>query len=348
MKPQKLVPRKRHPWYNFNKLLSHNATINMIAGGRGIGKTYGAKKYAIRKAISKGEQFIYLRRYRSELSAARQTIMADIVHEFPQHDFKIHGNTLQMAPNATAEDSKRPWQVIAYFVALSTAQTQKSVAFPAVTTIIFDEFIIETGSPVQYLKNEYEVFINFMSTVDRYQDKTRVLMLSNAVSIMNPYFTEFDIAPDQENEFVHRRNGYVLAHFPDSADFQKSIYETEFGKFIQGSDYAKYAVGNEFEDANDSLLALKDPDARYLFTLEVKRTLISIWYNVFAGEYYAQRAQPKEPLVMTMDVKRISEDRTLILPNDKPLQSLRTAFRNARLSFDAPSTRNLFTEVFKR
>lgn len=348
MKPQPMPKRKKHPWYSFQRVLSYNAVFNMISGGRGIGKTYGAKRLAIRKAIKTGEQFIYLRRYKSELAAAKQTIMADIGHEFPEYDFKIQGNELWMAPIATAEDSKRPWQTIAYFVSLSTAQTQKSVAFPMVTTIIFDEFIIETGSPVQYLKQEYDIFINFFSTVDRYQDKTRVLMLSNAVSIMNPYFLEWDIAPDQESEIVSRRGGYVLAHFPDSADFQKSIYETEFGKFIAGSEYAKYAVGNEFEDNNSALLALKDSDARYLMTLELKRTLVSIWFNVYTGEYYAQQAQPKIPIIMTLDAKRITEERTLILPNDKPLQSLRTAFRNARLSFDNPTTRNLFAEVFKR
>ena len=167
------IKRKQHPWYDFKRIDSYNATFNFIGGGRGIGKTYGAKKKAIRRAIKTGEQFIYLRRYKTEITASKATFFADIAQEFPNYEFRIQGSVAQMAPNSTAEDKKRAWQTIGHFVALSTAQAQKGVSYHLVTTIIFDEFIIEKGN-MQYLPNEAVVMTNFYSTVDRYQDKTRV------------------------------------------------------------------------------------------------------------------------------------------------------------------------------
>lgn len=341
-------PRKKHPWYDFAPILSRGATFNFIAGGRGIGKTYGAKKRAIRNALAKGEQFIYLRRYKSELTPSKQTFFADVGNEFPEWDFRVARNEAQAAPVSTQDDDKRPWQVIGYFVPLSTAQAQKGVSFHNVTEIIFDEFITERGN-LRYLPDEVSVMLNFYSTVDRYQDKTRVLFLANSVSIMNPYFIQYDIRPDEtRQEFMLKADGFIAAHFPNSADFQSSVYQTAFGKFIQDTEYAEYAVGNLFGDNHLKMLAAKGSKATYLYTLELKSATVSIWYDVSNGEYYAQTKQPKQPIVFTLDAANMSEDKTLMMPNDKPLQTLRSAFRHARLSFDAPSTRNAFTEVFKR
>ena len=59
--------RKKFSYYSYDKVLSYGATINMIMGARGLGKTYGAKRLAIRNAVNRGEKFIYLRRFNTEL-----------------------------------------------------------------------------------------------------------------------------------------------------------------------------------------------------------------------------------------------------------------------------------------
>ena len=50
-------------YYRLGPLLSRNGAINMVLGPRGDGKTFAAKEQAIRNAINRGEEFIYLRRY---------------------------------------------------------------------------------------------------------------------------------------------------------------------------------------------------------------------------------------------------------------------------------------------
>ena len=54
-------------FWNINNSVSYNALFNFIIGNRGGGKTYGMKNYVINKFIKKGEQFIYLRRYKTEV-----------------------------------------------------------------------------------------------------------------------------------------------------------------------------------------------------------------------------------------------------------------------------------------
>ena len=340
------IALKAHPYYRFDRLLSYNGTYNFLVGSRGEGKTYGAKERAIKKFLKDGEQFIYLRRYKTELRS-RSTFFADIARKFPNWDFRIVGMLAQCAPVATRDEKKREWRTMGYFVALSTSQANKSIAYPLVTTIIFDEFIIEKGS-LHYIPDESNVFNNFYSTVDRYQDKTRVFFLANSVSIMNPYFLAYDIRPDESNEFIVRFDGFVVCHFTNAESFQSSVYETKFGRFIKGTEYADYAVGNTFSDNNENLLLLKDSKSKYIFSLETKNGKFSVWNNAFTGEYFIQERIPNGGVLFTLEAERMSEDKIYITFNDRPLQHLRTAFRNAKVMFDKPATRNTFVEIFKR
>lgn len=132
------------------------------------------------------------------MGAARKTFFAAVASEFPDVEFRENGNKGELCRTPDAEKKDKLWETVCYFVNLSTAQQFKSVNYAKVTLIIFDEFIIEKGN-VQYLTNEARVMLDFFSTVDRWQDKTRVLFLANAVSIINPYFMEWNIQPSGQS-----------------------------------------------------------------------------------------------------------------------------------------------------
>lgn len=355
------IKRKRHPYYDYRKLMSYNAFINILCGGRGLGKTFGAKRKGIRDAINKGEQFIYLRRTVEELKAARLTFFADIASEFPNYDTRVNGKMGQIAPRVEhrpdetdteyAKRAKgRKWQTICYFVALSTAQNEKGTSYPLVTLIIFDEFIIEKSSMGRYLRNEVEALMNFYSTVDRGQDKTRILMLANSVSIMNPYFSEWNIEPDRLPEISVHADGDIVAHFPDSKDYQKSIYETRFGKFISKNmkDYADYAVGNEFKDANDKLIDDKTANAKYKYTVETAAGYFSVWYDISQGMYYVLSKRPGNERILTLIVDTMDRGKIRVTVNEPVLKTLKAAFNRGKVTFDKPATRNAFLPVFDR
>ena len=74
----RLPQKQQFSYYNYSKLYSYNCTYNFLIGARGLGKTYGIKKKAIKDAIRRGDMFIYLRRYEGEIVAAAPTFFADI------------------------------------------------------------------------------------------------------------------------------------------------------------------------------------------------------------------------------------------------------------------------------
>src|SRR5690606_9890255 len=121
--------------------------------------------------------------------------------------------------------------------ALTKAQSHKGVSYHRVTTIIFDEFIIEKGYSRYITGNsEWDVLLNFYSTVDRNQDKTRVYFCANSVSMMNPYMMKLEIVPNEVPEFSTYHDGFAVVHFVDSDAFSESVYKTRWGKFIQGTE----------------------------------------------------------------------------------------------------------------
>lgn len=340
----------QHPWYNYDKLMSFNAIFNIVAGGRGIGKTYGALKMCIKHAIERGEEFVYLRRYKPEIVNTRASFFTAVESEFPGHDLRVNGNTLEYAPIDTRDDKKREWFRLGYLAVLSSAQSYKGANFSNVTKIIFDEFIKERGQGSRYLPNELDTFINFFVTVDRYQDKTQAFMLANSVSIMNPYFIGWDIAPDKnKNGWVKKADNAVVAHFPDSADFKNSVYKTRFGKFIKDSEYARYSVENEFDDNTPTLIEQKDQDARYVFTVETDRGAFSVWVNFKNGDYYAQSRRPRgSEKILTISVDRMDKNKQFVSYKDTRLGALRASFNHGMMTFDHARTRNSFMEIFKR
>lgn len=341
VKPSKL------PFYNFNKIYSYNATYNFILGGRGIGKTFGAKEKVVKDAIKNGNQFILLRRWKTELKT-KDGFMADLKArgKFPEWDFRVNSSQLEFAHMATRDDTKRTWKVAGYFVALSTAQSLKGMSFPLVKTIIFDEFIIEKGS-VQYLPNEANAMKNFYSTVDRWEDRVKVFFLANSVSINNPYFIEYDIEPVPDKEFLSYMDGFIVCHFPDSEEFKNEVFKTKFGRFIQNTEYSDYAVGNGFKDNNQNLIEFKGSEALYAFSLETKKGTASIWKDYDKSRYYIQERRPKTEQLFTLVPENMKEGKSLLFRNDKLMQMLRTAFKNESVYFDKPKTRNIFIEIFR-
>ncbi|AYQ98986.1 terminase [Arthrobacter phage Anjali] len=350
-KPAVTKPRKEYKWYNWDKIYSFNAVYNFIVGERGVGKTFGWKKKAIKDALNKEHQFMYVRRYKDELKVSAGTFFDDIKAQglFPEWDFRSYGAHAQAAPADTRDQKQRPWKTIGHFIALSTAQNIKSVAYPLVTNIGFDEFILEK-SMTRYLPRESYAFNNLYNTVDRNQDKTKVFFMANSVSIMNPYFLEYDIKPEQcdDNGFVVKANGFMVVHFVKSEEFREQVYDTRFGQFIADTEYADYAVGNEFADNNDNLLNLKNASARYTYSIETKQGIFSVWIDWGDQKYYIQERRPKQEMLFTMLPEKMTDGKTLLAYSDKIVQVLRTAFRNGNAYFDTAKTRNAFIEIFKR
>lgn len=253
-------------YYDYSNLLSYNAMFNFIIGERGVGKTYGSLKFAINRYLKTGEQFVYLRRYKSELKKSVPHLFDAITtqNEFPKNNVYTKGDIIYC-------DNK----ICGYSIALSTSNILKSTSFTKVKTIIFDEFIIDKGT-YHYLQNEIECFLDLVETIARLRD-VRVLFLGNSISSTNPYFTYFDLHLPYNSTFATFKDGLILVNYIKNEEYRKIKKASNFGRLIEGTNYSKYAIDNEFLRDSKYFIKPKTPKSKFYFTLSVGGFQYGVW-----------------------------------------------------------------------
>ncbi len=341
-------------YYDYRKLYSLNCTFNLVIGARGIGKTYGCKRDGIKDALKDGSEFIYLRRFDEDLKDAKMTFFDDVMHEFPEWEFRVNGRIAEAATLASAGDKKRNWKRIGFFVALSVAQSKKSVSYHNVKRIIFDEFIAEKGT--RYLPDEARAFMNFFSTVARTRTNVRAYLLANAVSIANPYFVRWKVEVPKTIEIVRKfkdqKTGryFMAIHFPKAEEFQSQVAETEFGRFMLEADpeFAAFAMKNEFADNSEALIKRKDPQAAYRWTLETNSGSIAMWYSPISKLWYATDELPpiENQKIFTIEPRYQREGVPLLTLTDPLMSRMRTAWRRDKVRFRNAAGKAAFLETF--
>jgi hypothetical protein len=255
-------------FYDPHDLLTRNALFNFVIGNRGAGKTYSFKKWAIKDFLKTGAQFIYLRRYKTEFDDFKN-FFADVSQEFPNVEFEVKGKLLFINGHLAG-----------YGVALSTALTKKSVSYHLVNKIGFDEFVIDS-KVIHYLSNEVTMFLEFYETVARMRDNVRSVFLSNAVSVVNPYFLYWNIRPKGNKRFT--KHGHILIEFVKNQDFIEAKYKTRFGQIIKGTRYGDYAVENQYLKDNENFVEKKTGDARFEFSIVFNEHTYGFWTDYKAG-----------------------------------------------------------------
>ena len=188
----------KQKFYNLKNILSKDASYNMIFGERSNGKTTAVLEYALKRYVERGEQLAYLRRWREDFTGKRgEQLFASIVERGQVE--KITGGKWSSVYYfgsrwylcRFSEDGKRitDEKPFCFGFAISAQEHDKSVSFPEVTTIMFDEFLTRST----YLPDEFVLFMNTISTIIRKRMNVKIFMLGNTVNKYCPYFKEMGL-----------------------------------------------------------------------------------------------------------------------------------------------------------
>ena len=265
-------------YWNPRRTRTYNCLFNFIIGMRGAGKTYGALKDCIDRYLNGKGQFLYVRRIKTELE--KLTIMHGgrlfkaVQDEFPEYELKAESNTLSIRKNG---DTK--WQVMGYSQPLSTASILKSDAMPEITTIIFDEFIIDNSGTYHYLKDEVRKFLDLYETVARGRDVI-VFFLSNAVTISNPYFDYWNLNKPYHGDIQRfGKSKELLVENVMNKALSTQKKESRFGQIISDTEYSDYAYDNKWLLDNTDFVSKKTKEAEYFITLCYKERMLGVWVD---------------------------------------------------------------------
>lgn len=320
-----------------HNILTYNAMINYIIGGRGTGKTFGSLRYCVKRNIRNGSLFIYLRRYDTDLKK-KERLMKDVAKKFPRSEFQVEGQKIQMRPAKVS--NTRKWRTIGYAMPLSSADSDKSIPYNEIETMIYDEFI-KTKGMQQYIRNEPELLLDFFNTVDRYDDRVRLLCLANAVSIVNPHFVYHNISPRNMGISVWKDGTIAVERLQEQA-FIDQVDQTRFGKLIKGTPYYDYAVSNEFTDDNDKFIAKRSSNASCQACFVFDDDTFAVWMDIGHGVMFVDRKPPKDAKLYALTRSDFQPNLIMIEKKSPILKGIMRLYMQGSLYFDSVKTRELF------
>jgi hypothetical protein len=326
-------------YYDVNTVLSHNCLLNYIVGERGVGKSFGFKKYTIDKYLKNGKQWIYLRRYDTEFKEI-PTYFDDIKIYYPNDEFEVKSDTFYING-----------EIAGYAIPLSKSMIKKSNPYPLVDTIIFDEFLIDNKTHYRYLHDEVLRLLSFMETVFRLRNNVRLIALSNAISWTNPHFVFWRLDKPNNKNGIYKKDD-VLLQIIHNEKYRQAKKATRLGKLVMRSGYGEFMIENDFlKDSNDFILKSPKESGRYLFTLiQGKNTFGVYLMNNQGFMYVSSKYDPSYKITYTTMFDDHKPNTMLLKGGGKPtlFTLLINYFKNGCVYFDNLTTKNLVMESIRR
>lgn len=259
-------------YYDGTKLLSlkdlngKTPEIYICTTNRSGGKTTYFSRLCVNRFLDKKEKFGILYRFKYELDDCANNFFKDIKNLF----FKKHNLTSQRKSDGIYHEFFLDDVPCGYAISLNSADQLKkrSHLFSDICRIMFDEFQSETN---HYCDNEVKKFISIHTSIARGEGKfvrhVPVYMISNPVTMLNPYYVEMNIS-NRLNDKVNflRGDGYVLEQ-----GFVKGASEAQktsgFNRAFSSNSYVWYS--SEAIYLNDMKAFVEKPDGipRYIATL---------------------------------------------------------------------------------
>ena len=326
-------------YYDGTKLLSlkdingKKPEVYMCTSNRSAGKTTYFNRLVVNRFIKRGEKFALLYRFNYELDGCDEKFFKDIKELFfPGYDMtaakKMKGIYQELYLNE---------EPCGYAISINSADQLKrnSHLFSDIDNIIFDEFQSEQN---HYCDKEVEKFISIHNSIARGHGKQSryvpVYMISNPVTILNPYYVAMNISTRlQKDTHFLRGDGFVLEQgYNETAS--KALKTSAFNRAFGSSDYIAYSAEGVY--LQDDLSFVDTPSGRGKYVATIR----------YAGIDYGVREYPElgivfcdksvdyqYPLKITVDTADHKLNYVMVSSNFILIQKLRYYFEHGCMRF---------------
>lgn len=259
-------------YYDGTKLLSmkdlngNTPEIFMCTSNRSAGKTTYFGRLCVNKWINKKEKFALLYRFNYELDDCADKFFKDIRTLF----FRNYEMTSKRRASGIFHELYLNNESCGYAITLNSADQLKKYShlFSDVQRIIFDEFQSETN---HYCSDEIRKFISIHTSIARGNGKQLrylpVYMISNPVSIINPYYVEMNISSRLNDKVKFLKgDGFVLeqGYVESASKIQK---ESGFNRAFASNTYVAYSTESVYLNDNKAFIEKPEGKSKYLATL---------------------------------------------------------------------------------
>lgn len=286
-------------YYDGTKLLSlldldgNKPELYLCTTNRTGGKTTYYGRLCVNRFLKNGEKFALLYRYNYELDDVAEKFFKDIgslfFKEYTMRSERKASGIFHELFLVSDKDSDNKGTACGYAISLNSADQIKKYShlFSDVQRILFDEFQSESN---HYCPDEITKFLSVHKSIARGQgEQTRyvpVFMLSNPVSIINPYYVEMGISERlKDDTHFLKGNGFVLEQgFVESAYLSQK--ESGFDKAFARNKYIAYSSECVYLNDNKAFIEKPEGFGRYLATVRYNGMDFALREYVDSGVIY--------------------------------------------------------------
>lgn len=326
-------------YYDGTKLLSmmdingNKPEIYMCTTNRTGGKTTYFGRLVVNRWFDKGEKFGLIYRYNYELDDVQDKFFKDIGSLF----FKGHTMTSKKRASGIFSELFIDEKSCGYAISLNSSDQIKKYShlFSDIRRMIFDEFQSETN---HYCADEVKKLISVHTSIARGQGEhvryVPVYMLSNPVSLINPYYIELGVSSrlKEDTKFL-KGDGFVLEQgYVNSAS--KAQKDSGFNRAFSANKYVAYSAENVYLDDNKSFIEKPYGRMRYICTLKYNGSNFAIKEFADCGFLYCDDKPDmsfRTKIAITTDDHQVNY--IMLKRNDFFLSNLRYLFERGCFRF---------------
>lgn len=326
-------------YYDGTKLLSlkdingNKPEIYMVTSNRTGGKTTYFGRLCVNKFLKGQGKFALLYRFNYELDDCADKFFKDIGALF----FPGKEMTSKRKAKGIFHELYLDGIACGYAISINSADQLKKYShfFSDVERIIFDEFQSETN---HYCSDEIRKFLSIHTSIARGQGKqvryVPVYMLSNPVSIINPYYTEMGISERlQDSTKFLRGDGFVLEQgFNKSAS--ESVLESGFNRAFSNNSYVAYSGQAIYLNDNKAFVEKPSGIGKYTCTIKYFGCSYAVREYVDKGVLYVDdKADDSFPLKISVTTEDHNINYVMLKNSDNFLVLLRYYFEHGCFRF---------------
>ena len=326
-------------YYDGTKLLSlkdingKTPEVFMCTSNRSAGKTTYFNRLVVNRFIKRGAKFALLYRFNYELDGCDEKFFKDIKELF----FREYNMTAAKKMKGIYQELYLNEEPCGYAISINSADQLKrnSHLFSDIDNIIFDEFQSEQN---HYCDKEVEKFISIHNSIARGRSKQSryvpVYMISNPVTILNPYYVAMDISTRlQKDTHFLRGDGFVLEQgYNETA--AKALKSSAFNRAFGSSDYIAYSAEGVY--LQDDLSFVDTPTGRGKYVATIRYSGIDYGVREYPelGIVYCDKSVDYQyPLKITVDTADHKLNYVMVSSNFILIQKLRYYFEHGCMRF---------------
>ena len=344
---------KNSVYYDGTKLLSmkdingETPEIFISSTNRSAGKTTYFNRLAVNRFKKSGKKFCLVYRFNYELVNCADKFFKEIGALF----FKGQEMTEKRKANGIYVELFLDGVSCGYCVSINYADQLKKFSHLLADSdcMIFDEFQSETN---HYVPDEVSKFMSLHTSIARGGGQQvrylPVYMISNAVSIINPYYMSLGIADRIKNDTNYLKgDGFVLEQgFYENV--ARSQLESAFNRAFKGQQYLKFAAQNVYLNDNLNLIEKMTGPSDYIVTLKKGDRLYGIRRFRDTGLFYidnrADETYPDKivPAAAEQDIGYMLLGRSNLM-----ISVLRSSFEKGYVRFKNQECKAVFFDLMK-